>query len=323
MTERGISPRIVFMGTPEFAVPSLERLIAEGYVPVAVVTAPDKPRGRGQKVLPTPVKEVALAHGIPVLQPPSVKAPEFVEEIARLAPDIIAVVAFKILPPEVYEQARLGAFNLHASLLPAFRGAAPIQRALMAGVTETGVTTFLLKEKVDTGDMLLQVRTPVGEEETAGELHDRLKKLGAEAVLQTVRMLESGKVEPVPQPEEGASLAPKIRSEDLWIPWHKPAREVHNHIRALSPYPGARTLHGDRLIKIYRTRVTEGEGEPGEIIEAGKRLVVACGEGAVEVLELQREGHRRLPTPEFLKGYPLRVGERFVSSAQKEMAASP
>ncbi len=313
MAERDTHPRIVFMGTPEFAVPSLERLIQEGYKPVAVVTAPDKPRGRGQKIQPTPVKEVARAHGIPVLQPESVKAPEFAEEIARLAPDIIVVVAFKILPPDVYEQARIGAFNLHASLLPAFRGAAPIQRALMAGVRETGVTTFLLKEQVDTGDMLLQMRIPVGEEETAGELHDRLKELGAEAVLKTVRLLESGEATPVPQPAEGASVAPKIRPEDLWIPWHKTATEVHNHIRALSPYPGARTLHGNTLIKIYRSRVVEGQGEPGEIVEAGKRLVVACGEGAIEVLELQQPGRRRLPAQEFLKGYSLHAGDRFVS----------
>ena len=281
--------RIVFMGTPEFAVPSLERLVEAGYRPVAVVTGPDRPRGRGQRVQPTPVKEAALRLGLsPILQPESVRDPAFAEAIADLQPDVIVVVAFKILPPEVYSQARLGAFNLHASLLPRYRGAAPIHRAIMAGETETGVTTFFLRPEVDTGEIILQKRTPIGPEETAGELHDRLMHLGAEAVLETVRLIERGEAHP----------------------WDRPARVVHNHIRGLSPHPGAWTMHGDRLLKLYRSRLAEGEGPPGTVLEADDRLVVACGEGAVELLELQQEGRRVLPANAFLRGYPLRPGDR-------------
>ncbi len=303
--------RIVFMGTPAFAVPSLERLVEAGYRPVAVVTGPDRPRGRGQRVQPTPVKEVALRLGLsPILQPESVRDPAFAEAIAALRPDIIVVVAFKILPPEVYTQARLGAFNLHASLLPRYRGAAPIHRAIMAGETETGVTTFFLRPEVDTGEIILQKRTPIGPEETAGELHDRLMHLGAEAVLETVRLLERGEAHPRPQDDTQATLAPKLSRKEAHVPWDRPARVVHNHIRGLSPHPGSWTMHGDRLLKLYRSRLAEGKGPPGTVLEADRRLVVACGEGAVEILELQQEGRRVLPADAFLRGYPLRPGDR-------------
>ncbi len=303
--------RIVFMGTPEFAVPSLERLVEAGYRPVAVVTGPDRPRGRGQRVQPTPVKATAERLGLsPILQPESVRDPAFAEAVAALQPDIIVVVAFKILPPEVYTQARLGAFNLHASLLPRYRGAAPIHRAIMAGEAETGVTTFFLQPQVDTGDIILQKRTPIGPEETAGELHDRLMQLGAEAVLETVRLIERGEVHPRPQDDRQATQAPKLTREEARVPWDRPAPVVHNHIRGLSPHPGAWTTHRDRQLKLYRSRVTEGEGPPGTVLEANDRLIVACGEGAVEILELQQEGRRILPAHAFLRGYPLRPGDR-------------
>ena len=304
--------RLLFMGTPTFAVPSLERLIEAGYRPVAVATAPDRKRGRGQRLTPTPVKEVALKHEIPVLQPESVKDPSFAEAVAACRPDVIVVVAFKILPPAVYTRARLGAFNLHASLLPAFRGAAPIQRALMAGATETGVTTFFLERKVDTGQIILAKRIAVGPDETAGELHDRLMHLGAEAVVETVRRIELGAASTYEQDDSLATRAPKIFKDDARIPWGRDSRTVHDHVRGLSPVPGAWTLHGDVSLKLLRTRTVESDGEAGSVLEADGRLVVACGSGAVEVLEIQQPGRRALDARAFLHGYTLKAGEQLV-----------
>ncbi|MEX0821192.1 MAG: methionyl-tRNA formyltransferase [Rhodothermales bacterium] len=310
--------RIVFMGTPDFAVPSLERLAESGYTPVAVVTGPDKPRGRGQRITPTPVKKAALRLGVDtILQPESVKEPAFAEEVRALDPDVIVVVAFRILPPDVFTAARKGAFNLHGSLLPKFRGAAPINHAVMNGETETGVTTFFLKEAVDTGHIILQKSMPIGPDETAGDVHDRMMELGAEAVVETVRLIERGAVKTHPQDDAAATPAPKIHREDCRIDWDRPARAVHDQIRGLSPYPGAWTRHGDTLLKVYRSRMPdEGsgperfDGSPGEVVEAEGRLVVACGTGAVELIELQQAGSRRLSAIDFLNGYSLRVGDR-------------
>lgn len=334
--------RIVFMGTPEFAVPSLERLVDAGYRPEAVVTGADKPRGRGRQVTPTPVKEAAQRLGIDhILQPRSVKDPAFAEEVRELEPDVIVVVAFRILPPEVFTAARRGAFNLHGSLLPKYRGAAPIHHAVMQGETETGVTTFFLEEAVDTGNVILQKPMPVGPDETAGDVHDRMMHLGAEAVVETVRLIEEGAARARPQDDAEATPAPKIRREDCRIAWDRPARIVHNQIRGLSPHPGAWTRHRDTTLKIYRTRVagsTDVEDEtspgndtaaavssnaagpvdsesraapaPGEVVRSDGRLVVACGEGAVEITELQQEGRQRLSATDFLNGYELPEGER-------------
>jgi len=306
--------RLVFMGTPDFAVPSLRALLDAGYRPVAAVTVPDRPVGRGQRMQPSAVKEAAETAGLPVLQPESLRDEAFRAELAALDPDVIVVVAFRILPPEVYGLAKRGAFNLHASLLPAFRGAAPINRALMAGVAETGVTTFFLQPKVDTGEMILQRRVPVGPDETAGELHDRLAEVGAEAVVETVRRIERGEAEAVPQDDARASPAPKLFKEDMAVDWTQPARRVHDHVRALSPYPAAwATLPDGSQLKLFRTAVAEESGRlgaPGEVLEAGERIVVACGEGAVELLALQREGKRRMDARDFLNGYPLEVGAR-------------
>lgn len=303
--------RIIFMGTPEFAVPSLTALVEAGYRPAAVATGPDRPRGRGQEVTPTPVKKAAQNAGIePILQPEDVRNPSFAEQVADLAPDVIAVVAYKILPPEVYGTARKGAFNLHASLLPKYRGAAPINHAIMAGETETGVTTFFLEPSVDTGDIILQKHMEIGPNETAGEVHDRMKLLGAEAVVETVRRIEAGDVETQLQDDSEATPAPKIHDADCEIPWVQPAEAVHNHVRGLSPYPGAWTLHDDTRLKLYRTRLADGEGESGEVVEAGDRLVVACGSGAVEVVTIQRPGGERLEAKDFLNGYALHRGDR-------------
>ncbi len=296
-------PRVVFMGTPEFAVASLDALVAAGLAPVAVVTVPDRPAGRGQTLRASDVKKAALRHGISLMQPESLKDEAFQAELEALEPDILAVVAFRILPRAVYETARLGAFNLHGSLLPAYRGAAPIARALMDGVAETGVTTFLLKPSVDTGDVLLVRRTPVGPDETTGDVHDRLAAIGAEAVVETVRMLAAGTAVPQPQDDARASPAPKLFRDDARIDWHQPARRVHDHVRALSPFPGAWTTWAGETLKVLRTRVVDGPtGAPGTVVEAGPRLVVACAEGAVEVLEAQREGKKRLPAADLLRG---------------------
>lgn len=299
------------MGTPEFAVPSLTQLVEAEYEPVAVVTGPDRPRGRGQKVRPTAVKKAAQDVGIDrILQPEDVTEDAFAEAVAQLEPDVIAVVAFKILPPTVFTPAREGAFNLHGSLLPKYRGAAPINHAIMAGETETGVTTFFLEASVDTGDIILQKKMSIGPNETAGEVHDRMKVLGGEAVVETVRQIEEGTVDARPQTDAEATPAPKIHDEDCRIPWDQSGEDVHNHVRGLSPYPGAWTMHGDTRLKVYRSERAEGHGAPGEILEADKRLRVACGDDAVEIVTLQRPGRKRLDAPDFLNGYPLVEGDR-------------
>ena len=309
------SPRTVFMGTPDFAVPSLDALVADDLAPVAVVTVPDKPAGRGQSVRASAVKRAAERHGLPVLEPASLRDEAFVAALRDLRPDVLAVVAFRILPAEVYETARLGAFNLHGSLLPAYRGAAPIQRALMDGVAETGVTTFFLQKTVDTGNVILRRSLPVGPDDTAGDVHDRLAALGAEAVVETVRRIAAGEAAAEPQDDALASPAPKIFRDDAHVDWSRPARAVHDHVRALSPYPGAWTEWaptGEReTLKILRTRVETGGGAvgaPGAVVEAVGRLVVACGEDAVEVVEVQREGKRRMDAADFLNGADLEGG---------------
>jgi len=303
--------RIVFMGTPEFAVPSLEALIDAGYDPDAVVTGPDRPRGRGQEVTPTPVKQAATDAGIDtILQPDDVKSDAFADDVAELDPDVIVVVAYKILPPKVYETASMGAFNLHGSLLPKYRGAAPINWAIINGETKTGVTTFFLQEKVDTGNLILTKEMDVGPNETAGEVHDRMMHLGAEAVVETVRRIEAGDVETQTQNDAEATPAPKIHTEDCKISWADSAADVHNFIRGLSPYPGAWTTHEDTRLKIYGSRPAEGEGPPGEVLEIGERLLVACGDGAVDLTRIQQPGKKRLPAVDFLNGYPLETGDR-------------
>lgn len=304
--------RVVFMGTAGFAVPSLKRLVHNGYVPVAAVTGPDRKRGRGQELSYTPVKEAALESGIEhILQPENVKDPAFAEEIRALRPDIIVVVAYRILPPAVFNAASLGAFNLHGSLLPKYRGAAPINRAVMAGDEETGVTTFFLAEKVDTGTMILQRRIKVGPNETAGDVHDRLMEAGADLVLDTVRLIEKGPVSTFTQDEGLVSKAPKIFRDDCHIDWQADASVVHDHIRGLSPYPGAWTTHGSGTLKIYESRPVFGTGSPGTVLQAEDRLVIACGTGGIEVREIQQEGRKRMAGPAFLRGYSIQTGDKF------------
>jgi methionyl-tRNA formyltransferase len=311
--------RIIFMGTPGFAIPSLKVLLEHGYNVVSVVTAPDKPQGRGQKIAPSPIKEFALQKNLPFLQPERLKASEFASDVARLQPDLIIVVAFRILPPEVFTIPRLGSFNLHASLLPKYRGAAPINWALIQGEEETGVTTFFLQEKVDTGSVLLQARLRIGPNETAGELHDRLAELGSQVVLQTVRAIEVGNVAVQPQDESVASQAPKIFREDCFIDWNKPSQQLHDFVRGLSPHPCAWTKLNRKILRIYRTTIAESAEllpgrKAGDIIDVRPNLVlVRTQTGALALEEVQQEGKKRMGISEFLRGTPLNVGDRLGS----------
>ena len=294
------------MGTPAFAVPALKTLVQSGLKPVAVVTGRDKPRGRGRRLQPTPVKLAAQILGIDrILQPASVRDDRFARDIAELDCDIQVVVAFRILPRAVFGAARLGSFNLHASLLPRYRGAAPIHRALMAGENMTGVTTFFLQDKVDTGNVIMQWPTRIGSNETAGELHDRLSRLGARAILETTLRIATGRAHAVRQDDSLATPAPKIFREDCRIPWAAPARQVHNHCRGLSPFPGAWTVWDGKQLKILCTRIVDGRGKPGRVLESTPRLVVACGRRAIEVEEIHLEGQRRMPAAAFVRGRDL------------------
>jgi methionyl-tRNA formyltransferase len=304
--------RLVFMGTPDFAVPSLEALIAAGYPIVTVVTGADKPRGRGQRLTPTPVKEAALRHSLPVLQPTSVKDPVFAAALREVAPELAVVVAFRILPRDVFTIPSRGTFNLHASLLPRYRGAAPINWALMNGDTETGVTTFFLEDAVDTGNLLMQETLAIGPDDDAGSVHDRLAQVGARLVVETVRRIEAGMIVPLPQDNHNATPAPKIFREQCRIGWNAPAATVHNFIRGLSPYPAAWALHEGRLLKIYRTRLLAQSPAaiPGTLAVDNESLSVATADTALEILEVQQEGHRRMGVAEFLRGYKVESGQR-------------
>jgi methionyl-tRNA formyltransferase len=306
--------RIIFMGTPEFAIPSLRILLENRYDVVAVVTAPDKPRGRGQKLSSPPIKEFAVRHSLETLQPVSLKDEAVMRQITELSPDLIVVVAFRILPREVFEIPKLGSFNLHASLLPKYRGAAPINWAIMKGEEETGVTTFFLQERVDTGNVILQARLRIGDDETAGELHDRLAEAGAEIVLQTVRLIELGEAHPRPQEEALATPAPKIYKEMCKIDWGRSAQEVHNFVRGLSPDPCAFTYHSGRTLNIYRTKkmgVKALHSVGGVILDrTEKELLVATGNELLSLQELQLEGRKRMRVEEFLRGYTIGKGDR-------------
>ncbi len=298
--------RIVFMGTPEFAVPSLQILLENGYEIPAVVTVPDKPGGR-LGMQQSAVKQFALERGLKVLQPEKLKDPAFLEIFRALQADLLVVVAFRMLPEAVWSLPPRGAVNLHGSLLPKYRGAAPINWAVIQGEKETGLTTFFLKKQIDTGDILFQERLPIGPEETAGELHDRMMQLGAELVLKTVRAIESGTAQAQPQTDALATLAPKIFPEDCRIDFNRPVQQVHNFVRGLSPYPGAWTMLDGKILKILRARpVADGGAEttPGRFSSDGKHWLRICAaDGLLDVLELQLEGKRRMPVQDFLNGF--------------------
>ena len=304
------------MGTPDFALSSLRILREAGHDIAAVVTAPDRKRGRGQQLSPTPVKSYATEHGIPVLQPESLKDPGFAGQLRALAAECFVVVAFRILPEEIFTIPSKGSFNLHASLLPKYRGAAPINWALMKGEKESGVTTFFLKQKVDTGSVILQEAVPVPEDMTAGELHDVLADLGADVVRRTVELIENGQAQAQAQDDGAATPAPKIFRETCAIPWEKSAREVHNHIRGLSPYPAAWTLSSGRRLQILRACIVEEDstGVPGSVLASRKGIRIQCGSGSIAVLELKPEGRKGMKVEEYLRGHMLPVGEVLVRS---------
>ncbi len=305
------------MGTAEFAVAGLIKTAQSGHDIVSVITAPDLPRGRGQKVSFTPVKSAALELGLPVIQPENLKDPAFAETIRKSDPDLIVVIAFRILPKEIFTIPKLGSINLHASLLPKYRGAAPINRAIMNGEKETGVTTFFLKEKVDTGNIILQKKTEIGEDETAGELHDRLAVLGAEAVIETIAMIENNRARPWIQDESLASPAPKLNKENTRINWNRPAQAIKNFIRGLSPYPCAWTTYQGESIKIYRADISEcvtEAADPGTILSINPHtdIRVAAGDNKIiHIKELQPQSKKRMTASEYLRGYRVEILSRF------------
>lgn len=308
----------MFLGTPEFAVPSLKRLVQSRHEVVGVVTVPDKPAGRGLKKQPSSIKQAAMNLHVPVLQPERLKDPEFLSALRRLKADCCAVVAFRILPVDVFQIPEHGAVNLHTSLLPKYRGAAPIQWAIMNGERETGVTTFLIDREVDTGDILMQKRIPINPDEDAGSLHDKLAEHGADLLEETMNFLEEGKLNPRPQRGE-VTPAPKITQAHCRIDWDLSGGMIHNQIRALCPEPGAFTAIHGRRIKIFRTSIADSEArspeKPGTILHADLTgILVQCGSGQLRVHELQMEGKKRLKAEEFLRGNPLRSGDRFIST---------
>lgn len=301
------------MGTPEFAIPSLEKLCDSHHKVIAVVTGPDKPVGRGLKLSPTPVKRIAEEHGIPVFMPDKLADESFVAQLKRISADLFVVVAFRILPASVYTIPPKGTINLHASLLPYYRGAAPINWAIINGEKETGVTTFFIEEKVDTGEWILQRKVAIKDDETAGELHDKLNEIGAAVLLETINLIETGTAPRIKQHGE-ITKAPKISKEICRINWSKDAISIHNLIRGLSPFPRAFTLfHGEEFKIIGAKIVTEksiSNSQPGEIITVEKdRFFVATGNGVVAITEVQPENKRRMTTSEYLRGHPVVVGE--------------
>jgi len=295
--------KLIFMGTPDFAVPSLLTLIGSGHQVLAAVTGADKERGRGQKISYTPVKDAALKNKIPFIQQENLKDLSFINQLKSFQADLFVIVAFKILPKEVFTIPPKGSFNLHASLLPKYRGAAPIQWALINGESEAGVTTFALEEKVDTGGLYLQKRIEIEEDDDFGTMHDKLSELGAQAVLETVDLIESGDFRLIQQDNSRATPAPKIKPETGKIDWTKPAEEIHNLVRGLSPVPAAYFFYDDKKVKIFKTRVEKKRNTtPGKFIISRSNLLIECGENQLEVLDLQLEGKKRLNAEEFLRG---------------------
>ncbi len=316
------------MGTPEFAVASLDALVKAGYNVVGVITAPDKPAGRGMKLTESAVKKYATEHNLFVLQPEKLKNPIFLKELIALRADLQIVVAFRMLPEAVWKMPEMGTVNVHGSLLPHYRGAAPINWAVINGEKETGVTTFKLKHEIDTGDILLQESFPIGEDETAGEVHDRMKEIGAQSLVKTVEGLIEGSLQEQPQSEianqqsEILKHAPKIFTDTCKIDFTKTVEEVHNLIRGLSPFPGAFTTFNEKMMKIYKSKKELGRGAQSDLnhadqnVQAGETvptesyvtdgktfLKFACSNGYVQVLELQLEGKKKMLVEDFLRGY--------------------
>ena len=303
--------KIVFFGTPEFAVESLDALITNDFNIVGVVTMPDKIAGRGHKLYQSDVKRYAVEHDLNIMQPEKLKSDDFINSLRSLEADLFIVIAFRMLPREVWQMPRLGTFNLHASLLPKYRGAAPINRAVMNGDTETGVTTFFLKHEIDTGDMIMQRKIDILPEDNVGDVHDKLMHLGAEMVVETVNAIVDGTINTTPQPDGEFTPAPKIFKDDCLIDWNRKSIDIHNHVRGLSPYPAAWTViiedSGRPLeCKIFETKLTDKEAtgvQAGTLKTDGKRLLAACSDFWLEIVSLQPAGKKRMAADAFLLGY--------------------
>lgn len=306
--------RVVFMGSPDFALPCLDKLLQSPYQVTAVVTQPDRPKGRGKKLTFTPVKEKALEKGIPVLQPEKINNPEFIEKLKTMAPDVFVVVAFgQILKQELLNLPALGCINVHASLLPKYRGAAPIHWAIINGEKETGVTTMFMDQGMDTGDMILKKRIPIGEEDTTGLIHDKLAEAGGELLIETLELLLNKKVPRETQDHELATYAPILTREHELIDWTKTDREVHNLVRGMNPWPGAYTTFENKIVKIWEAKVIEDvseEAKPGTVLSVvnGEGICVKCGQGALLVSLLQPQGKQAMAGDAWARGARLKKG---------------
>jgi len=308
--------KVVFMGTPDFAVPSLREIGKSNHQIISVVTGPDKPRGRGQKLSKTPVKEAAEKLNLTILQPEKLDSPEFSKQIEKLEPDIFVVVAFRILPESLLQIPRKGAINLHASLLPRYRGAAPINWAIINGERETGITIFQIKPEVDTGEILYQEKIEIKEDDTAGSLHDKLSRIGAKALVRVLDMIERGEVKPIPQNEKLATYAPKIKPEMGRIDWSKEAKNIKNLIHGLSPVPGAFSFFKNKRVRFLKANVedTGTSYSPGTIVYLDKKCMkIQTGRGLLLPSILQTEGKKPLTVTEFIKGFRGNTGDRFIS----------
>ena len=301
--------RVVFMGTPDIAATCLTKILTDGFQVVGVYTQPDRPKGRGMKLVAPPAKEVALAHGIPVFQPENFREEETVEQLRALQPDVVAVVAYgQLLPQKVLDIVPNGFINIHASCLPQYRGSAPYQWAVLDGLEETGVSAQFMVRKMDAGPVVGVAKTPIGADETAGELLDRLAVLGAQLLSDTLTSYEAGTLTAIPQDEEKVTMAPMLDKSMCPIDWTKSARQVHNQVRGLHPWPVATMELKGQKFKVHATKVVPGSGKPGEILGLTKTgLVIACGEGAVEVQSLQAEGGKRMAAPDYFRGHPLEL----------------
>jgi len=315
--------RILFMGTPEFACPTLRTLIERGEHLAAVVTQPDRPKGRGQRLMPPPVKKLALQHGIPVLQPAKVRDPAFIETVLAFKPDVIVVVAFgQILPKVLLEIPPRGCINVHASLLPRYRGAAPLNWCIINGEQETGVTTMMMDPGLDTGPMLLARTTPIDGNEDIISLHDRMSVMGAELLSETLDGLKAGSISPRQQDDTQTCYAPMLKKEDGLINWYRDARSIHNQVRGLAVWPGAYTFLGGQLLKVFRTRIGDGTGLPGSVLRAERGMFeVACLNGSIFIEEMQLAGKKRLDAASFLAGCPVAAGTLLTGNADKGVQA--
>ena len=308
--------RVIFMGTPDFATGTLEEIVLAGHEVVGVVTQPDKPKGRGKTLMPTPVKEVAMKYELPVYQPKKVREPEFVEILRSLKPDVMVVAAFgQIISKEILEMPKYGCINVHASLLPAYRGAAPIQWAVINGEKESGVTIMQMDEGIDTGDMIEKVVVPIAEDETGGSLFEKLNQAGAKLCVKVLKALEEGKAVREKQPEESTTPYAKMIDKKMGaINWENSAKEIEQLIRGLNPWPSAYTKLQGKTLKIWRAAVLfeDSNDEPGQVVQVTKdSIVVQTGHGLLKILELQLEGKKRMDTASFLRGYTLKEGENF------------